>query len=330
MDVYVPVFTKGDWIGLLALGPKASGDRYFDDDLLLLSTLADQTAVALENARLFDDLERLNEELVAANRELARLDQAKSNFIDIASHELRTPLTQVSGYNELINELIEDGSLTPDTWLPLIQDINKSVGRLKEVVDVMLDVSQLDAETLILDTSPTSLDLTVRVATDAWARALKERGLTLTIEGLEDLPSIAADGDRLKQVFSQLIQNAIKSTPDDGQIRITARLLGEMMPPREQYVEVVVSDTGIGIPLDDLDRIFDKFYRVGDVMSHSTGETKFKGAGPGLGLTIARGIVEAHGGHIWAESPGYDETACPGSEFHVVLPVQPRLSASKT
>jgi signal transduction histidine kinase len=220
--------------------------------------------------------------------------------------------------------------LTPDTWLPLIQDINKSVGRLKEVVDVMLDVSQLDAETLDLDTSPTSLDLIVRVTADTWARALQERRLTLTMEGLEDLPSITADGDRLKQVFSQLIQNAIKSTPDDGQIRITARLLGAMMPPREQYVEVVVSDTGIGIPLDDLDRIFDKFYRVGDVMSHSTGETKFKGAGPGLGLTIARGIVEAHGGHIWAESPGYDETACPGSEFHVVLPVQPRLSASKT
>jgi signal transduction histidine kinase len=85
-----------------------------------------------------------------------------------------------------------------------------------------------------------------------------------------------------------------------------------------------VADTGIGIPPDDLERIFEKFYRVGDITSHSTGKIKFKGAGPGLGLTIARGIVEAHGGRLWVESPGHDEQICPGSEFHVVLPVQPR------
>jgi signal transduction histidine kinase len=94
--------------------------------------------------------------------------------------------------------------------------------------------------------------------------------------------------------------------------------------PSDQKVEIVVTDTGIGIDPDDLERIFDKFYRVGDVLFHSTGKIKFKGAGPGLGLTIARGIVEAHRGRIWAESPGCDEEACPGSEFHVVLPVRPQ------
>jgi signal transduction histidine kinase len=96
--------------------------------------------------------------------------------------------------------------------------------------------------------------------------------------------------------------------------------------PQDQSVEIVVSDTGIGIAPEELERIFEKFYRVGDVLLHSTGRTKFKGAGPGLGLTIARGIVEAHGGRIWAESPGYDEETCPGGEFHIVLPVQPRAS----
>jgi len=335
MDVYVPIYAKGEWIGLLALGPRASGDRYFDDDLTLLGLLADQTAVALENARLFDDLkmrnaenERLNLELTAANRELARLDQAKSDFIDIASHELRTPLTQVRGYNEIMCDMIGDGSLTSDTGVQMTQGVMKGVQRLEEIVDLMFDVSQLDTETLVLNVSQNPLNLIVRMAVDTWARALEERRQTLTVEGLEHTPSILADGKRLKQVFSHLIQNAIKYTPDGGYIRVIGRLLGEGMPPEDQSIEVVVADTGVGIASDDLGRIFDKFYRVDDVMSHSTGKTKFKGAGPGLGLTIARGIVEAHGGHIWAESPGHDEQICPGSQFHVVLPVQSHHLAS--
>jgi len=331
MDVYVPIYSKGEWIGLLALGPKVSGDRYFDDDLILLSTLADQTAVALENARLFDDLkmrnaenERLNEELTAVNRELARLDQAKSDFIDIASHELRTPLTQVRGYNDMLGEMIETESLPPNAGLQMTRAVSKAVHRLEEIVGTMCDVSKLDTETLDLSVSPTSVASVVRRAVGTWATALEKRKQTLATEGLKDLPPVAADGKRLEQVFSHLIQNAIKYTPDGGQIRITGHLLNGGMPPQYQSIKVVVADTGIGIAPDDLECVFKKFYRVGDVLLHSTGKTKFKGAGPGLGLTIARGIVEAHGGRIWAESPGHDEDTCPGSEFHTVLLVQPR------
>jgi len=336
MDVYVPIYAKGEWIGLLALGPKVSGDRYFDDDLILLSTLADQTAVALENARLFDDLKVqnaenkcLNEELTVANRELARLDQAKSDFIDIASHELRTPLTQVRGYNDILGEMIKDRSLTRSTGLQLTQSAREATQRLKEIVDLMLDVSQLDTETLALDTSPTSVASVVRSAVDTWATSLEERKQTLTIEEMKDLPPVMADGKRLEQVFSHLIQNAIKYTPDGGQIRITGHVLNGEKSPRGHTIKVVVADSGIGIAPDDLERIFEKFYRADDTMSHSTGKIKFKGAGPGLGLTIARGIVEAHGGRIWAESPGHNEGTCPGSQFHVVLPMQtPRLEST--
>jgi signal transduction histidine kinase len=89
---------------------------------------------------------------------------------------------------------------------------------------------------------------------------------------------------------------------------------------KKTYVEIIVADTGIGISQDELERIFEKFYRVGNIMLHSTGDIKFKGAGPGLGLTIARGIVEAHSGRIWAESSGYDETTFPGARLHVLLP----------
>jgi len=133
----------------------------------------------------------------------------------------------------------------------------------------------------------------------------------------------------MKQVFSHLIQNAIKYTPDGGHIQITGRSLDEELPPEDQTIEIIVADTGIGIAREDLGRIFEKFYRTGDVLTHSTGKTKFKGAGPGLGLTIVQGIVEAHGGRIWAESPGYNEQMRPGSQFHIILPVQPTCLKSR-
>jgi signal transduction histidine kinase len=330
-DVYVPIHAKGEWIGLLTLGPKVSGDRYFEQDLFLLSTLADQTAVALQNARLFDDLEtknqekeRLNQELTMANRELRHMDQIKTDFIHIASHELRTPLTKLQGYAEVMGEMIKARSLTPDDGEQMTKGIRVAVGRLQTVVTTMTDVSKIETETLSLNLLPTPLVSVVIEVRDEWTTALKERRQTLVLKGLADLPAVIADRARLKQAFSHLLQNSIKFTPDGGLIEIRGWLRDEDLPTEEQSVEIVIADNGIGIPRDDLDRIFDKFYRASDVMLHSTGDTKFQGAGPGLGLTIVRGIILAHDGVIWAESPGHDERTCPGSEFHIVLPVQPR------
>lgn len=326
MDMFVPVYVKDQWIGLLALGPKASGDRYFDEDLAFLQTLADQTAVSFENARLFDNLkqrnaenEQLNAELTAANVELARLDQAKSNFINIASHELRTPLTQIMGFNGILAEMVQNAPDLPDA--PLITaSVRKAAQRLEEIVDTMFDVSKLDTRTLDLHLGPVRLSTLAESAVDVWRAGLEERSVRLTVRGLDSLPVIQADEKRLIQVFANLIQNAIRSTPDGGLIIISGHAVEPDGADASAWVEVVVADTGIGIDGEHLERIFDKFYRVGNVLLHSTGETKFRGAGPGLGLTIARGIVEAHGGRIWAESPGYDETACPGARFHVLLP----------
>jgi len=123
----------------------------------------------------------------------------------------------------------------------------------------------------------------------------------------------------LQQVFSQLINNAIKYTPDGGTLEISGQVHAES---NGLFVEAIVKDNGIGIDPDDQHRIFDKFYRTGDLMKHSTGKTKFMGAGPGLGLSLVKAIVDAHGGRVWAESPGHDEEDCPGSSFHVLLPLQ--------
>ena len=232
MDVFVPIYAKENWIGMLVLGPKTSGDRYYDEDLEFLQTLADQTAVALENARLYEDLklrnldnERLNAELKKANVELARLDRAKSDFINIASHELRTPLTQVIGYNDILGEMIKSDELQPAMGVQMVDSVRRAARRLEEIVETMFDVSKLDTKTLDLMRAPVSLSSVLTVAIDTWSKGLEERKLIVTVRGLAGLPTIVADGKRLTQVFSHLVQNAIKSTPDGGQIRVTGRVV---------------------------------------------------------------------------------------------------------
>ena len=330
MDVYVPIYSKGNWIGLLALGPKATHDRYFDEDLILLSTLADQTTIALENARLVDNLFQLNRDLrkayVAldqANQRLEQLDRAKSDFITVLSHELRTPLGLLLGYSQI---LADDPDLRARAdYRQMMDGMQKGAVRLKEIIESTLDMAMIDNRTLKLYHAPAPLLPLMQKACEGFEQPVAERKLRLEIrDEIGRLPNIEADVDSLGKVFYHLIVNAIKYTPDGGRIVISGRALeaGKGRLPGGG-VEVVVADTGIGIDPRFHELIFTKFYQTGEVATHSSGKTKFKGGGPGLGLAIVRGIVEAHGGKVWVESPGYDETTCPGSRFHVALPLRP-------
>ncbi len=323
-EVYLPIFSKREWIGLLALGPKISGNRYTPDDLVTLSALANQTAVALENARLVDNLVQLNNELRQAyrsldkaNRDLERLDQTKSDFISIASHELRTPLTTMIGYTEM---LIEDESL-PSTAHAMLKGISKGTKRLHEIMDSMFDIAQIDSRTLQLHLTPVDTAMLVKEVSLGIQKAVQERQQSLTIN-IPPLPQVKADPNLLTKLFQHLINNAIKFTPNKGRIVITARAAKAQnndMP--SGGVEVVVSDTGVGVDPESREIIFSKFYQPGELSKHSTSKTRFKGGGAGLGLALSKGIVEAHGGHIWVESEGYDEEKFPGSQFHVLLPL---------
>jgi len=323
MDVYVPIYAKGKWIGLLALGPKVSRDRYYDEDLALLNTLADQTAVALENARLVEDLVKLNQELRKTNRtlddtrqQLEHLDRAKSDFINIVSHELRTPLTLLLGYSEI---LLDEPAVKGNTYQrQMAGGIFTGATRLREIVDSMFDVAKIDSRTLQLNPNPVPIWPIVEAVSLRLRKPIEERQLTFEINLLEGLPPVEADSGALDKVFYHLLINAIKYTPDGGRITVSGRKTDAIL----ESIEVVVSDTGIGIDSRFHELIFTKFYQTGEVALHSTGKTKFKGGGPGLGLAIARGIVEAHGGRVWVESSGYDEKTCPGSHFHVLLPVR--------
>jgi signal transduction histidine kinase len=167
--------------------------------------------------------------------------------------------------------------------------------------------------------SPVSLPVVVRGIEVDFAEALEERSLTLTVKGLDALPFYVGDPDMLYKVLYHLVNNAIKYTPDGGRIMIIGRRVD--VSGLGGCIEIAVEDTGIGISQEDIALIFEKFYRTGELALHSSGTTTFKGGGPGLGLAIAKGIVEAHGGRIWAESSGCDEETCPGSRFVVQLPL---------
>lgn len=328
MDVYLPIYSKGVWIGMLAVGPKETGVPYSEAELSLMSTLTNQTSVALENARLVEGVLQVNLQLEQANanlkktkEELEQLDQAKSDFISIASHELRTPLTVIQGYTQM---LLDDPALLENQYYKnLLEGIVNGAERLHHIVENMLDVAKIDVRELQLAPVPIPVHNIISSVCRPMAKVLEQRNLTLEIGDLSTLRPIEVDREAIQKVFYHLINNAIKYTPDGGKITVTGRML-----PRDNHilaaeaVEIVVKDTGIGIDADNQALIFRKFYRSGDLGLHSSGRTKFRGAGPGLGLAIARGVVEAHGGKIWVESEGYDEKKLPGSRFFVVLPIR--------
>jgi signal transduction histidine kinase len=186
-----------------------------------------------------------------------------------------------------------------------------------EIIDSMLDVSRIDTNQLEMMPAEMEIHLVLEKVSNVFQAALKERNISLTITGLADLPDLCADKDLLYKVFYHVIGNAIKYTPDGGRVSVNGRIVDDS----GSEIELAIHDTGIGIDPENQELVFEKFYQTGEVLLHSSGKTKFKGGGPGLGLAIARGIVNAHRGRIWLESPGHNETTNPGTTVFVRLPV---------
>lgn len=259
-------------------------------------------------------IDHISDELNNTRLNLERLDKMKSDFISIAAHELKTPLTLIEGYSAMLQEGMNE--LQTGDFALLLNGINNGSQRLKQFVDDMIDVSIIDADLLALTFQPVWINRLLEMLGHEFKRAMDERMQILIVQefpGIERM--IYADEERLYQALRNILINAIKYTPDGGFIKIDGRTL-------PGFTEITIQDTGIGVNPDDHYRIFEKFGRLGDVSLHSSGKTKFMGGGPGLGLPIAKGIVEAHGGAIWVESEGYDEQKCPGTTFHVLIPAR--------
>jgi signal transduction histidine kinase len=336
MSAYAPIIAENRLIGILACSTKADDAQFYPRDLKLLATLANQTGTALRNARLVADLRRLNASaqalntnLEAAKDQMEKLDSVKTDFITIASHELRTPLAQIRGYTDIMDAMNEEGMLESDQIAGMVNNLRKATERMEELITAMLDVSQLDVDAMDLSFAQTSLESVVRMAIEPLTDAIRQRKLTVSARGLRGLPAIQGDLQRLVQAVRNVVINAIKFTPDGGRIEITGNLRPASRPGEKDHVHIAITDTGVGIDKDNLELIFRKFYRAYDPTLHSTGAYKFMGAGPGLGLTIAKGIVEGHGGEIWAESNLHSTETFPGSSFYILLPVTPPETAGR-
>jgi signal transduction histidine kinase len=292
----VPLQIKERCIGVLE-AVNRRGDRAFSqEDVETLMALAAQAAVAIENARLVEVLRK-------ANEQLGQLDRLKSDFIAVASHELRTPLSLILLYAAVLRQRLGEAA---DTQLDAVQ---RAAMRLKSIIDTMLNLRYL--ETGQMDLRPTRFDLRseVKGACEDYEALAESGGLVLRAELPDEPVSMCADQEKVRVMLDNLVANSVKFTPPGGHVRVT-------VCRRDDEVEVVVADTGIGIPAHELERIFDRFYQVEDHMIRRHG-------GMGLGLAIVKGLVELHGGRVWAESV-LDQ----GSRFIVVLPTRAGDSSS--
>lgn len=311
--IIVPLFSLVNTSQAIAGGDldRRTGIRTGDEIGTLASTFDDMTA----------KLKQRTLELEEKNETLRKIDKTKTNFISISAHELRTPLTLIMGYSQMLEQDLKD---QPELQ-KLAHGILEGSERMTDVVESMLDVSRIDSNALILRKSSVQIDSVIRSVQKEFSPAFEERNIRFAVEGLDRLPSVTADPDMLHKVFYHLVMNAIKFTPDGGNVKVSGRYVNGAEPPQ---LEVVVCDTGVGIDPGMHEVIFNKFSQTGEVLMHSSGKTKYKGGGPGLGLAIARGIVQAHGGRIRVESPGHNEETFPGSRFIVSLPVQARKESA--
>ncbi len=266
--------------------------------------------------RLVERLEEKIHELEKAHAELQRLDKMKTDFIILAGHELRTPLSAIYGYSQILLSMPDVPGDPEAEGSPrhLLHQVVQATRRLNQVVDDILNVFLIEANKLELSMGPVFLHSLIQSVVRNIRNLGPERQLTFEFEGLETLPMITGDSQRLFQALWHVVSNSVKYTPDGGTIRITGRVV-------ERTVHLSVRDTGIGIDPADRERIFDRFCVVEDTMLHHSRKTAFTGGGLGLGLSLARGIIEAHKGRIWIESEGRDEVRLPGTTVHILLPL---------
>ncbi len=288
---------RGQVIGVFQVLNKRGGDFTALDEQLLAS-LSSQAAVAIENAQLYDEVQR-------AYTQLQVLDKMKSDFLSTVSHELRTPLAPVLGYAEIL--LAGSMGQLPAGCRRGVEAIAESGKRLHAIVESLLTFVRLDQGEVALSREPVDLALVMHKVVEAFHAKANERRLRLSVEAAEALPQVLADPQELQTALTHLVDNATKFTLAGGQVTVAAT--PRVAPDGKLGVEIAVRDTGIGIPGDLHNKVFERFYQMDGSLTRKFG-------GMGIGLAVVRQIIEAHGSHIALESePGK------GSTFRFVLPV---------
>lgn len=313
-SVVVPMRTEGALIGLLVLGPKSSGDIYSPQDLSLLEIFAPEAAVAIQNALAYEEIRRFSitlqkevdratEDLRQANIRLKELDKLKDEFVSLASHELRAPLTSIRSYLWMARSN-KGGDLTEKQRFYLDRSF-MSTDRLIKLVNDMLNISRIESGRLAMQFVRSPVAGLIDEAFGEVQPKLEEQGQIFTKKIPDGLPDVIVDRDKVKEVFINLMTNAIKFTPRNGNITLSVVQEGEML-------RIVVTDTGMGFAKEDADKLFRKFSTV----THEANKRQVYQS-TGLGLYISKSIVEMHSGTVNASSPGPGK----GATFGFTLPV---------
>ena len=316
-----PLLTQRGVAGALFVGNRYNAPAVNEGDEELIAILAGQLAQSIENSQLFEQVYRstrtletkVNDrtrELSHALKEVETISKKKSEFISAVSHELRTPLTSIKGYASIL--MTGKVGAIPDAVKERLAKINTHSDNLVKLINDLLDISRIESGRVEMKALPQNVVPMLENIADLLTPQLRDKGVTLKLNIPADLPLIEYDASQLDRVFINLIGNAIKFTPAQGTITVNGH-------PNLERAEALfeVADTGIGIPKEDLSKLFDEFFRVDN-------EINMKVKGTGLGLALAKNIVEAHFGRMWVTSEvGH------GTIFHFAIPFQHKPKETK-
>ncbi|OGF26872.1 hypothetical protein A2303_02540 [Candidatus Falkowbacteria bacterium RIFOXYB2_FULL_47_14] len=312
VEIVVPLSVKEEMTGLILLGPKETRETYNNEDLSFLDIIGSQSAVAIDNALHYEEIKNFNVklekevwratwDLKRANDKLKQLDEAKSEFVSVASHQLRTPLTIIKGYISLMLEG-NFGSFSASAKESL-NNVYESNERLIHLVENLLNISRIESGRLKFNFEATRLEKLISGVLDELAGPAENKGLKLVFKAPKKvLPFVNVDREKIRQAIMNLVDNAVKYS-EKGKITISVEC-------KEKNIVTTVADQGLGMSRQDQVNLFDKFSRGNDVSLVHT-------EGTGLGLYVAKKMIKAHQGRIWAESDGEGK----GSRFYFTLPV---------
>ncbi|USN53795.1 MAG: hypothetical protein H6760_01335 [Candidatus Nomurabacteria bacterium] len=302
--VAVPIYAEGEILGALVFVLGKKKEEISSQERAMMIALGDQAGIVLHNIKLFDRIQDTNKQLEQANEHLKQLDQAKSEFVSIASHQLRTPMTGIMGYLSMMVQG-DFGKMEPEHTKLLTELLSESQ-RMIRLINLFLNVSKIESGKMTINKQPTQIKDLIDQQIKDQKKPAEDKGLVLKVEVDKELPIIEADGDKLMNVVQNLIDNAIKYT-ERGSVTVRAF-------QTDGHIQVEIQDTGVGIKREDVHELFGKFVR-------GSGIAQINPDGSGLGLFIAKSIVEMHGGKIWVESEGEGK----GTKFAFTIPItQPK------
>ena len=308
-NMFAPISLGDNFFGCIEIFKEAP---FTSEDSTCFQTIAQQVSLPLKSATLY-------QEIIETNAKLEKLERLKSEFISIVSHELRTPLTSIKNSLDILTSgRCGEVTTAAEKFLSMAM---RNVQRLSGIINDLLDLSKIEAGKMDFNFVETNINTVIDYVKSALSEVAKSKGLTLITEEAENLPSVNADPQRLEQVLTNLVSNAIKFTPDNKTIKISSKIINtetlrineyfkdSIKLAKGEYIQVCVEDEGIGIAENDLLHAFDKFAQIENSLSRKAG-------GTGLGLPIAKQLLEAHKGAIWCDSELQK-----GSKFYFVIPL---------